>query len=205
MFIAGYLTHFNATKAARDAGYSERTAYAIGHQLLKDIDVSRAVEARIMSADQAAAIITDIAAGNMADLMDISTSGFTLELMIGDPDNPGQMIVNPQTKLIRRIKQKVTTVLGKAEGSEDREIIETELELYSAHEAAKDILKYHGKLIDKTDITSGGEPLKAIDDGLNRAVSTLADALREALSGPDAKQEGALASTEQAAMASASK
>jgi hypothetical protein len=161
MFIAGYLTHFNAARAAREAGYSEHTAYSIGQRLLRDVDVSRAVQARIMSADQAAAIITDIAAGDMADLMDISTSGFTLELMIGDPDNPGQMIVNPQTKLIRKIKQKVTTVLAKSESDEDREIIETELELYSAHEAAKDILKYHGKLIDRTDLTTDGKALPA--------------------------------------------
>jgi hypothetical protein len=73
------------------------------------------------------------------------------------------LIVNPKTKLIKKIKQKVTTFLAKQENEEDREVIETEIELYSRHEANKDILKYRGKLIDRTDITSRGEPIRFVE------------------------------------------
>lgn len=39
LFIAKYLQCFNATQAAIEAGYSERTAYSIGSRLLKNVEV----------------------------------------------------------------------------------------------------------------------------------------------------------------------
>ena len=68
----------------------------------------------------------------------------------------GEFKPKKQTKLIRKVKQKVTTYLAKNESGEDREIVETEFELYSAHEAARDVLKYRGKLVDKTDVNFTG-------------------------------------------------
>lgn len=44
MFVLEYLTDLNATQAAIRAGYSERTAYAIGHKLLKNAEVKSAIE-----------------------------------------------------------------------------------------------------------------------------------------------------------------
>lgn len=166
IFILEYLKDFNATRAAKAAGYSERTARSMGHHLLTDIDVKQAIDARIMSADEAATIITDIARGDIADLMALSTSGYSLELLVRDANN--ELIPNPKTKLVKRIKQKVTTYLAKAESDEDREVIETELELYSAHEAARDILKYRGKMVDRS-------------ENLNLDLSTLTDEQLEML------------------------
>jgi phage terminase small subunit len=160
-FLSRYLTHFNATKAAIEAGYSERSARAIGARLLTNDDIKAEIDAHIMSADEAAINITEIASGDMADLMSITTSGFTLELMVKDPVT-GNMIVNPKTKLIKKIKQKVTTYLAKKEDDEDREIIETEIELYDRHAANRDILKYRGKLVDRS-------------ENLNIDLSTLTD------------------------------
>lgn len=159
-FIREYPKDFNATRAAKAAGYSEKTAYSQGQRLLKDVEVKAALDALIMSAEEAASIITDIARGDIADLMALSTSGYSLELMIRDAN--GELIPNPKTKLVKHIKQKVTTFLAKKESDEDREVIETELELYSAHEAARDILKYRGKMIDRS-------------ENLNLDLSTLTD------------------------------
>jgi len=159
MFLDRYLTHFNATKAAEEVGYSPRTARQQGSRLLSNADIKASIDERIMSADQAASLLSDIADGDLADLMDITTSGFTLNLM--KKNEAGELIVKPETKLIKKIKQKVTTYLAKKEDEEDREIVETELELYSAHEAQKDILKYRGKLIDRTDLTTNGKELPA--------------------------------------------
>ena len=161
VFLAEYLKHFNATRAALAAGYSERTAYSYGQQLLNNLEIKRAIDQRIMSADEAAANITEIAQGDLADLMSVTPSGFSLELMVKDPVS-GEMVVNPKTKLIKKIKQKVTTYLAKKEDDEDREVIETEIELYSRHEANRDILKYRGKLIDRADITTNGKDIEPV-------------------------------------------
>jgi hypothetical protein len=53
----------------------------------------------------------------------------------------------------------VTTFLGKKEDDEDREVIETEVELYSAHDALRDIGKYHSIFVDRTDLTTNGKDL----------------------------------------------
>jgi Phage terminase, small subunit len=158
VFIAEYLKDFNATQAAIRAGYSPKTAYSIGQENLTKPEIKLAIEERMMNREEVVAGLSDIARGDMADLMAITTSGFTLELMIDD--GQGNKIVNPKTKLIKKIKQKVTTYLAKKEDDEDREVIETEIELYSAHEAFRDLGKVHGIFIDRTELTGkDGSPL----------------------------------------------
>jgi phage terminase small subunit len=44
LFVTEYLVDFNATQAAKRAGYSEKTAYAKGHELLKNVEVKTAVD-----------------------------------------------------------------------------------------------------------------------------------------------------------------
>lgn len=158
-FIQEYLKDFNATRAAKAVGYSERTARTIGSKLLTNIDIKAAIDETIMSADEAATNITEIARGDMKDLMEITSSGFVLKLM-----KDGEVI--PQTRLIKKIKQKVTTYLAKKEDEEDREVIETEIELYDRHAANRDILKYRGKLIDKTELSGeNGGPININQSG----------------------------------------
>lgn len=57
VFIDEYLKTFNATDAARKAGYSERTARSIGHENLTKPDIAAEIERRIaditMSANEA--------------------------------------------------------------------------------------------------------------------------------------------------------
>ena len=48
-FVHEYQVDLNATKAAERAGYSRRTAYSIGHRLLKNVEVIRRLE---MQADR---------------------------------------------------------------------------------------------------------------------------------------------------------
>ena len=152
VFVAEYLTDFNATQAAIRAGYSQKTAYSIGQENLNKPEIKAAIEERIADRNEVLAGLTDIARGDMADLMAITTQGFTLQLMVKDPET-GEMKINPNTKLIRKIKQKVTTYLAKKEDDEDREVIETEIELYSAHEAWRDLGKYHALFVDRSEVT----------------------------------------------------
>jgi len=170
MFVNEYLRDFNATQAALRSGYSPKTARTQGSHLLTLVDIKAAIDERVMSANEAAALLTDIARGDIADLMSVSSMGFSINLI--DEDENGERVINPKTKLIKKIKQKVTTIMPRNEQGEEREIVETELELYSAHEAQKDILKYRGKLIDKHEITGkdGGDVVLKIvyEDKLDR-------------------------------------
>ena len=156
-FLQGYLVHFNATKAAKDAGYSEKTAYSIGQHLLKNVEIKRAIEERMASRDEVVAGLTDISRGDVAKFMDFTTAGYTINLTTMDKN--GALIPKPETKLIKKIKQKVTTILAKSENGEDKEFIETEFELYSAHDAYRDLGKVHGIFTDNVDLTSGGKPI----------------------------------------------
>jgi len=47
LFIEAYLTHFNATIAATEAGYSDDTAYSIGSENLKKPEIKEIIDARI--------------------------------------------------------------------------------------------------------------------------------------------------------------
>jgi phage terminase small subunit len=158
-FILEYLKDFNATQAAIRAGYSRKSAYSIGQENLKKPEIRTAVDERMASRDEVIAGLTDIARGNIADLMDISPLGFTLDLMTKDAD--GNPIVNPKTKLIHKIRQKVTTFLGKRKDDEDREVVETEIELYSAHDALRDLGRVRAIFVDKTEFTGkDGTPIQ---------------------------------------------
>jgi phage terminase small subunit len=193
VFIAEYTRDFNAARAAIAAGYSPKTARAIGSKLLTNVDVSAAIKSKIdeicMSADEVKTRLADIARGDITDLMDVTSMGFSIELL----DENGNR--KPQTKLIKKIRQKVTTYQAKSESQEDREVIETEIELYSAHDALRDIGKMHALFTDKVDVTTKGEKLLP-DESYSRALSKLADAIGEIVPGASTEQNSAMGSAE---------
>jgi len=43
-FVEEYLIDLNATQAAIRAGYSEKTAYSVGHENLKKPEIQKAIE-----------------------------------------------------------------------------------------------------------------------------------------------------------------
>ena len=114
-----------------------------------------------MDSAEVLANLTDIAKGNITDLMDVTPSGFTIDLMY--EDESGQQVIKPQTKLIKKIKQKVTTILGKKQDDDDKEIIETEIELYSAFDAQVVLGKYHKLFTDRVDVTTNGKEIQTIN------------------------------------------
>ena len=186
-FCKRYVQDFNATQTCIDMGYSERSARSIGSEILTKPDIkaeiARLVDEKIMKPDEINMRLADIARGDIKDLMDITTTGHTINLMTTDEN--GNKIIRPQTKLIRKIKSKVTTHIGKKETDEDVEIIETELELYPADGALEFLAKLSGLVTDKVDVTTKGEKVTS-DDRYDRAISTLADAIREILPGEGA-------------------
>lgn len=78
LFVASYSAHFNAARAARDAGYSPKTAKQIGHELLQRADVKAAIDAILEARKQQYAISLErtleeaarVAQSNIQDLLD---------------------------------------------------------------------------------------------------------------------------------------
>jgi phage terminase small subunit len=154
-FVDSFLIHNrNATEAYCDVyGVSRKVGGVNGHQLLKNTEIIEAIKRRtdemLMTPEEVLTRLADIGRGDVADLMALSTAGYEFELLIDDGN--GNKIRNPKTKLIKKIRQKVTIILGKNESAEDRQITETELELYAADDAIMDIAKLNGMISDRTE------------------------------------------------------
>jgi len=58
-FVAEYLVDLNATKAATRAGYSEKTAYSVGHELLKKPEIAAALAEAQDAAQKRTGVTTD--------------------------------------------------------------------------------------------------------------------------------------------------
>lgn len=151
VFVDEYAISLNGADAARKAGYSEKGARQIASELLTNPNIRAAIEERFrerhMTADEALRLQADIARGDISELM----------------DNFGMLDLNKlkqHGRLIKKIKQRTTTKIGKTDKDEDTEIHETEIELYAADVAQERILKVAGKFKEQVDITSGGEKIK---------------------------------------------
>lgn len=126
LFVELYLTLWNGTEAARQAGYSEHTANEQASRLLANVSVKAAVEERLAekkaTADEVLARLTSHSRGNMDD--------FIGGLDRIDLDQARKRGVMP---LIKKLKQRTTTI-SKSQG-EDIETHEVEIELYDAQAA----------------------------------------------------------------------
>ena len=79
VFVESYLACWNASEAARRAGYSEKTAYSIGAENLTKPEIQAAIQARLTelkaSADEVVVRLTEHARGSLADFLRISGDG----------------------------------------------------------------------------------------------------------------------------------
>ena len=149
VFIDEYLRCWNATEAALRAGYSEKTAYSIGHENLSKPEISELIRGKLeeihMTTDEALKLLADHARGDIGEFMDINGMGFSLQLL----DESGN---RKNTRVIKKIKQKTTTFIAKNESDEDREVHETEIELYDAQAAIDKVLRVAGKYKDNVGV-----------------------------------------------------
>jgi hypothetical protein len=165
------LTCFNATRAyLRVYPHSSvRSAGANAARLIETDSVKDYIKQRLaeihMQSDEVLKLLADQARGDLGIFMDVSTVGFSFDLLQRDRngdlvlDENGKPIKRPETKLIKKIKQKVTTFIGKKDDSEDREIVENEIELYDAQAALEKIGRHLDLFPNKVDITSAGEKI----------------------------------------------
>jgi phage terminase small subunit len=180
-FIEHYLQCWNASDAARRAGYSSKTAGSIGHENLKKPEISSEIKRRLeelqAGADEVVTRLTSHARGSMKDFVVVNDDGTaTIDLVKAQSLN--------QLHLIKKLK--VTRRQLKDGESE----AVTEFELYDAQGALVTLGRAHGLFVDKSEITGkNGGPIEIGDDQLTdeqRAarIAALFDAARTRRAGP---------------------
>lgn len=152
-FVEQYCIHFNGARAAREAGYSENSDHEIAAQNLAKLSIKNAISLRLqeltMTADEATKRLTDMARGSIESFLDIDEDGNAVIDL--STNNSKQNLA-----LIKKIKQ-TKRIIG------DNGIVEVynEIELHDQKDAILNLLKIHGKFVNKTDITTDGEKLNA--------------------------------------------
>ncbi len=141
VFVDEYLICFNGTAAylkAYPKTKSRESARASASRLLTKVNVKAEIQNGLaeihMSAEEALKLQADIARGDITEF-------FT---PLGNIDFDA-LRQSGKGRLIKKIKQRTVTKIGKNESDGDTEILETELELYPADAAQERILKIHGK------------------------------------------------------------
>lgn len=141
-FVDEYIVCLNGTEAHRRAGYAgDDNLHAVeASRLLRKPKIIRAIGERTehfaMSANETLAHLTDISRNDMGDVLN-SFGGIDIS----------EAVRRGKTNQIKRFKSKVTTITEK-DGTE-REIVETEIEMYDRQLALNTLAKYHSLLIDR--------------------------------------------------------
>jgi phage terminase small subunit len=140
-FVEVYLSTWNAAEAARRAGYSEKTARAIGHENLTKPDIAAAIKIRLaemqMDADEALVRIAQKGRGSLAPFLNATADGFDLTT-----DRAQAELGN-----IKRYKTKRRVTVNR-DGDRIEEL-EQDVELYDALAAEQLIGRHHALFTDK--------------------------------------------------------
>jgi terminase small subunit-like protein len=209
MFIAEYLKSFNGTRAYmqvyKNASYE--TAMANAAKLLGNTKISAAVDERknmvLMQADEAFRIVTEIADGDMGVFWKVVDEWMfhplpeyeildSVEVIVPDTDPPEKRI----SYRVRHVVLDMDKIIDPQYSHLVQEFSNSRrsglrIKTYSKHEAARDILKIHGKFIDKHELTGkDGEPL--LDENIiyDRVMASISSRLEKRQSARTKKDTG---------------
>jgi len=147
-FVEAYLRCFNATEAAKNAGYSEVSARSIACKLLTKDNIQALIQERLaemkMSADEVLLLLADQARSSVQPFIKVTEQGF----VYFDFSQPEAM---KHLNLIKKIKSKRTRrIEGRGDMAEEWEDEYVEVELYDSQAALKLIGSHHKLFTDET-------------------------------------------------------
>jgi phage terminase small subunit len=176
VFVAEYIQHWNATKAAINAGYSEKTAYSIGHENLRKPEIKAAIDAALselqMSAEEALVRETEIGRVGVGFFFKIVDEWMFNPLpeyeildqreVIDDTKDPPEKQINYRIRhavldMDKVIDPKYAHLIKKFSNSRRTGL---SIEMHDGQTVHRDVLKMAGKFTDRVDVTSGGEKIK---------------------------------------------
>ena len=172
-FVNEYLISRNATRAAIAAGYSEKTAYAIGWENLRKPEIAKVISQRVtesaMSADEVLERLAKQARADLADFITVNRRGFEIDL--------SRASENRLTDLIKKLTQRTTVRTDPNGGTVEQTTMR--IELHDSHAALVDLGRYHKLFTDKSEISGpNGGPVnyrdvsEMSDDELARIASS---------------------------------
>lgn len=153
-FAQEYVQDLNATKAAARAGYSAKTAYAKGSQLLKKVEVRAevdrlllcAMEAKIMSASETLAELSKVARSSFRGFTHVTPDGDPyLDLSkagADDLDAIAEMSIEDFTDA-REVDDEGNTI--------KRDVRRVKVKQHNKIAALTTLAKYHGLLLEKVE------------------------------------------------------
>jgi phage terminase small subunit len=140
VFVEEYLRSWNATEAARNAGYSSNHLHTNASKLLRNTTIAAEIERRLselqMSADEVLLRTADIARGDLSEW--ITDSG-NVDVAALKASGKGHLL--KKWKLTRRVT--------KTKNGDEFETTTTEFELYPADAAHDRLMRYHGLYNDR--------------------------------------------------------
>jgi hypothetical protein len=178
VFVAEYLKCWNASEAARRAGYSGKTAYAIGSENLRKPEIKAVIDAAVeqiqMSANEALIRNSQVGRGDIGEffrLIDEWTfyplpSSEILEYKeVEEETEEGEEPRVRTSYRVRRVVLDVDKLVDPRYSHLVKKFTDSPknglgVELYDAQAARVSALKIHGKFIERTEHTGkDGEPL----------------------------------------------
>lgn len=166
VFVEHYLSCWNATEAARRAGYSEKTARAIGSENLTKPDIQSEITRRVRElkagTDEVLSRLTSHSRGTFDD--------FLSPMGLIDLDRARDRGV---MHLIKKIKQRTTTI--SKQSGEDVETHDVELELYDAQAATVQLARILGLYVERIELN---ELRDKADSDLIAEFQSIVDAAR---------------------------
>jgi len=146
MFVNEYIVDFNATRAAKAAGYSEKTARKIGSQNLTKLDIQIAVQKAIKAREARVQRTAD-------DVLDLLWSAAEVDpIEYCTVEEGGEIRMKPLDQIRPEVRRLISKIKQKREITEsaDGSIIlcedDLELGLPSKEKMIELLMKHHGLL-----------------------------------------------------------
>jgi phage terminase small subunit len=137
IFVAQYLKHKNATKAAKEAGYSEDSAHVIGPRLLENVSVKEELAKGVQSITESLGIGPEYILGSLRQVADRCMQGE--KVMEFDPVSK-EMVETGEWKFEHNGANKALELLGKYQ-----KLFTDKLEIDDKSGIADKLKKFKGK------------------------------------------------------------
>jgi phage terminase small subunit len=167
VFVETYLRCWNATKAAKAAGYSAKTARTMGSENLAKPDVQAIIQARLvelkMFSDEVLLLLADQARADMTLFTQVTPSGYIyLDFSTPEAIANRRWIKKLKTKRTRRIE-------GRGQSAEQWEDETMEVELVDAQAALKMLGSHHRLFTDEAPAVDMHLTIEGLEAVLNKA------------------------------------
>jgi phage terminase small subunit len=167
LFVAEYLIDLNATRAAKSAGYSDKTAYSQGQRLLNNVEVAAVIAEKTkkrmdkleITADRVLKELAALGFSNMGDYMEVTEDGKGFDFAFGN-------LTREQMAAIQEITVDTT---GGANDGERRLVLRNKFKLGDKRGSLELLGKHLQLFTDKLEISGSLNLADAIAEARKRA------------------------------------